>query len=131
MTGETDLERLLADPRPDLDPIEYVFCTLSADDDSWIELQPVAMIQEAEGRTVVLPAMMARSAGLPDQPRFRRITLNVHSSLEAVGFIANLAGRLAAAGISTNPLSGYFHDHLFVPTEQAEMALIVLGARDD
>ena len=131
MSGETDLQRLLADPRPELDPTEYVFCTIPPDDEDWPRLQPLAMVQEAEGRTLVLPAATAGSAGLPDRPRFRRITLNVHSSLEAVGFIAHLSARLTAAGISTNPLSGYYHDHLFVPTEQAEMALIALGRNPD
>lgn len=43
------------------------------------------------------------------------ITCEVHSSLEAVGFLAVVAGRLAELGMGVNPVSGYFHDHLFVP----------------
>jgi len=42
------------------------------------------------------------------------ITLNVHSSLEAVGFIAFVAGKLSEKGIGTNPVSGFFHDHVLV-----------------
>jgi hypothetical protein len=54
------------------------------------------------------------------------ITLEVHSSLEAVGFLAAIATRLAAAGIGVNPVAGYFHDHLFVPEARAEEAMRLL-----
>lgn len=43
------------------------------------------------------------------------ITCDVHSSLSAVGFLATIAARLTEVGISVNPVSGFFHDHLFVP----------------
>ncbi|EXJ78160.1 hypothetical protein A1O3_09321 [Capronia epimyces CBS 606.96] len=56
----------------------------------------------------------------------RMITCDVHSSLAAVGFMATLATRLARRGISVNPVSGFFHDHLFVPAEKAEEAVRVL-----
>ena len=54
------------------------------------------------------------------------IKLEVHSSLNAVGFIAAIAGRLAQAGISVNPVSAYFHDYLFVPTNKADEAMRIL-----
>ncbi|EXJ73959.1 uncharacterized protein A1O5_02253 [Cladophialophora psammophila CBS 110553] len=56
----------------------------------------------------------------------RMITCDVHSSLEAVGFMAVLATRLAGRGISVNPISGFSHDHLFVPVERAEEAVAEL-----
>jgi hypothetical protein len=43
------------------------------------------------------------------------ITLNVYSSLEAVGFIAAVGAKLNKIGV--NPVSGFFHDHCFVPVE--------------
>jgi hypothetical protein len=36
--------------------------------------------------------------------------------------------RLAAAGMGVNPVSAYFHDHLFVPAGRAEEAMAVLHA---
>jgi hypothetical protein len=33
---------------------------------------------------------------------------------------------LAAAGIGVNPVSAYFHDHLFVPAERADETLSLL-----
>jgi hypothetical protein len=54
------------------------------------------------------------------------ITLNVHSSLDAVGFLAAITTRLAAAGMGVNPISAFFHDHLFVPAERADEAMAIL-----
>ena len=54
------------------------------------------------------------------------ITLNVHSSLEAVGFIAKVASKLAEKGIGANPVSGFFHDHLFVAIGHEHEAITAL-----
>lgn len=43
------------------------------------------------------------------------ITCEVHSSLEAVGLLAAVTARLRDLGMGVNPVSGFFHDHLFVP----------------
>ena len=48
------------------------------------------------------------------------------SSLDAVGFLAVITSALAKAGIGVNPVSAYFHDHLFVAEADAEEALAVL-----
>jgi hypothetical protein len=49
--------------------------------------------------------------------------LTVHSSLEAVGFLAAITARLAETGISVNVVSAFYHDHLFVPHDRADEAL--------
>ncbi|MFN4021083.1 MAG: ACT domain-containing protein [Erythrobacter sp.] len=78
-----------------------------------------AVIREEEGTTAIVPG---ERAGAP----FARITLTVHSALEAVGLTAAVAGALAGAGIACNVVAGYHHDHLFVPWERREEALGVL-----
>lgn len=57
----------------------------------------------------------------------RMITLEVHSALEAVGFIATISAALAARSMAVNPVAGYFHDHLFVPQDRADDAMAVLA----
>jgi hypothetical protein len=54
------------------------------------------------------------------------ITLSIHSSLEAVGFLAAITGKLADHNISVNPISAYYHDHLFVPAARAQAAMELL-----
>ena len=55
-----------------------------------------------------------------------RITLQVHSSLEAVGLTARVAESLADRGISANMVAAFHHDHVFVPWPRRAEALIIL-----
>jgi uncharacterized protein len=86
----------------------------------------VATVAEAEGLTLVLPEEQAVNAGLPVLFRSAWITLTVHSDLQAVGLTAAFASALGKAGISCNVVAGAFHDHIFVPVEQAQQALAAL-----
>lgn len=127
MTGETDLNVLIAQMRPMLDPDPYVFCTFAKK--NMMELadyEPIGLFAETEGVTAILPVERARELGLGDAEWFRRITLTVHSSLEAVGLTAAVAAALTDKGISANVVAAYFHDHVFVPEEHAEEALNAL-----
>lgn len=130
MPGETDLERLLADLRPIADPARYVFCSVPGGLADHLALEPCCCIREDEGLTLVIERDRAGRAGLPAEPAFVRITLAVHSSLEAVGLMAAVARRLAAAGIPVNPVAGFYHDHLFVPEARADEALSLLQPPD-
>ncbi|CAN5132267.1 hypothetical protein BH10PSE3_BH10PSE3_21440 [soil metagenome] len=81
--------------------------------------------------TLIVTQGEAEAAGLEAVFPCRMITLNIHSSLQAVGFLAALLPALAAEGMGVNPVSGFFHDHLFVPAERAEDALRVLRRMTD
>lgn len=127
MTGETDLKSLISHMRPMLDPEPYVFCTFAQKEISELALlSPIGLFQETEGITAILPVEQARALGLAEAEWFRRITLTVHSSLEAVGLTAAIANALAGADISANVVAAYFHDHVFVPAERADESLEIL-----
>ncbi|QYX56077.1 ACT domain-containing protein [Roseovarius sp. SCSIO 43702] len=125
MTGGTDLDALLAGMRPTLAPETYVFATRP--DGTWPDtLRPRMIFHEAEGTTLVITRSEAEAAGLDHEFPCRMITLDIHSALHAVGFIARIATELAAHGMGVNPVAGFFHDHLFVPEDRAGDAMAIL-----
>jgi hypothetical protein len=127
MNAETNVQRLLANMEPELREGEYVFCSLPADAFEDLKAEPLGWFREAEGITLILEREMAERDGLSYQGIWRLITLQVHSSLEAVGFLAAVTAELAAAGVSVNAVSAYYHDHLFVPAEKRDLAVKLLG----
>ncbi|MCG5482368.1 MAG: ACT domain-containing protein [Sinorhizobium meliloti] len=128
MSGETDLQRLLAELEPVLRDGEYVYCTVESRAAAWFALEPIGTFRENEGITLILEQTRAEAAGLSYGPVLRLITLGVHSALEAVGLTAAVSGALTQAGISANVVAAYYHDHIFVPTADAERAVQVLRA---
>ena len=126
MAGETDLKKLLATMTPELLPGVHVFVTLPPGIPVPGTLEPVMLFREHEGTTLIVLEDQAKAAGLEAIFRCRMITLNIHSSLEAVGFLAAITARLARAGMGVNPVSAFYHDHLFVPADRAEEAMELL-----
>ena len=90
-------------------------------------LEPFAAVTESEGLTLVIPKLKADQHQIAYESVFRCITLNVHSSLDAVGLTAAVSTQLAEYGISANVIAGYFHDHIFVQDELADKAIIVIS----
>ena len=116
MGGERDLSRLLEALNPRLYSERYGF---SATADPALRDGQFAIVREEEGLTAVQVDPVGEWA---------RISLGVHSSLEAVGLTAALSKRLADRGISANIVAGLFHDHLFVPWQRRDEALGCLRA---
>jgi hypothetical protein len=123
MSGERNLDTLLSAMEPDLQPGNYVFTTTTRVPET---ANPVALVREAEGVTLVLDQDQADRLGLSYEYIAAMITLRVHSSLDAVGLTAAVAKELAGGGISCNVVAGYFHDHLFVPIDKADLAVKLL-----
>ena len=126
MSGETDLGKLLASMRPELQPHVHVFVTVPDGSPQPKDIEPVMIFRDREGTTLILHEDQAHSAGLAGTFRCCMITLTVHSALEGVGFLAAITARLSAAGIGSNPVSAFYHDHLFVPADRADDAMRVL-----
>lgn len=122
--GETHLEKMLAELAIDVRP--GTFTVVSSD--AAIPAQEVwAMIRETEGTTLVLQVETAIANGIPVDFEAAWLTVNVHSSLEAVGLTAALSATLAESGIPCNVLAGFFHDHLLVPVNRVSEAIAVLN----
>jgi hypothetical protein len=120
--GERSLEILLRDMNPRLHEGEFVFTQAAG-----IPAGAIATFQEEEGLTVIIARQRADALALPYSYVAAWITLTVHSDLAAVGFLAAVSARLAAAGISCNVISALLHDHLFVPFDRRHEAMRALS----
>jgi len=125
MGGEHDLAVMLESLRAEQRGGGFVF--LIGD---WPDLLPLAhaVVQEAEGQTLVVSVDDARAAGAAFDDVWAWLTLNVHSALGAVGLTAAVSAALADVGIPCNMIAGAYHDHLLVPVDRAAEAMRAIGA---
>jgi uncharacterized protein len=124
-TPVSNLSVLLATMKPTLNDGVYVYSSVAHGSDI-SQLPVIATMREAEGLTVVVAEDVAVSAGLPVLFRCAWITLTVHSDLQAVGLTAAFAKALGDQGISCNVVAGAYHDHIFVPHDEAARAMAAL-----
>ena len=124
--GITCLESLLVSLTTFLHPETFVFITVPPPQLPAPTLEIQMSFREAQGLTLITTRDSAVTHGLDFTFPCRMITLNVHSSLEVVGFIAVVTQKLRQIGVGVNPVSGFFHDHLFVPLGREQDVLDVL-----
>ena len=126
MAGIKDLGTLLSSIDPVLDERSFVFCTFPefhCDD----QLNPIGFFHEKEGLTLIITQQEAINKNINYESVYKLISLNVHSSLDAVGLTAAFSTKLAEKNISANVVAAYYHDHIFVPEEKAEQALAAIS----
>lgn len=121
------LAALLATLQPRLNPGVFAFVSVPAATDP-SAAKAVATVREAEGLTLVVPEVVAQTAGWPLQFRAAWITLDVASPLGGPGLTAAVTAALAEADIACNVIAGVHHDHLFVPVDRGSAALAALRA---
>ena len=107
MAGIKDLGTLLSSIDPVLDERSFVFCTFPEFHwDDVHQLNPIGFFHEKEGLTLIITQQEAINKNINYESVYKLISLNVHSSLDAVGLTA---------------------DHIFVPEEKAEQALAAIS----
>ena len=132
MAGEKSLDKLLQSMSPVLVDGDFVFCSVkNSKYGDFSDARPIASFVETEGLTLVLLKNVAEDLGLAFEGVFRCISLEVHSSLEAVGLTAAISARLASQGIAANMIAAYYHDHIFVQDKFAERAFGILSKYDN
>lgn len=125
MSGELNLQKLIQNMQPELNPGEYVYC-LADSKEQVNSLAPLFYFLEKEGMTMILPKEKADTMHIPYESICAWITLTVHSSLEAVGLTAAVSKALAEANISCNVVAAFYHDHIFVPIIDTASAMDAL-----
>ena len=125
MGGEKDLQILLQNMKPVLNSGEYVFATVK-NFNNILRTDTLFEFKENEGITLVLEKNKADALKLSYQFISSWITLQIHSSLDAVGLTAAFSSVLTKHNISCNVVAGFYHDHIFVDTKDAQKAMEVL-----
>lgn len=111
--------------KPALDPRTWVFCCVDRSF-STADVSPLLVFRENEGVTIIVERGVADAHGLEYAFPSCRITLRVESDLQSVGLTAAVTAALTKHTIAANVVTGYYHDHIFVPLDRGEEALRVL-----
>lgn len=118
------------DLHPILDPAHLVVARLPA---GWRPAQPVegfsVVIDDGAETTLVCAEALLEGLGGPvveSEHGWRRITFPGPLPWELVGFLADVAGRLANARIPLAAMAGFSTDHVLVRAAHADLAMSVL-----
>lgn len=124
MAGETDLAKMLSTLRVSRRPEPVTVVSV----DSPVALGDgiEAVLTETEGTTVVSTIAEAERRSWPTEFKAAWLTIEVHSSLEAVGLTVALSSALGECGIPCNVLAGFYHDHILVPLDRVDEAIAAL-----
>jgi uncharacterized protein len=122
VTGEVDLARILESMRVVRREGVFVFATIPPGR-PLPDVPLAAMVAEVEGTTVVLDRDAAVGAGVQHEFEAAWLTVEVVTSLQAIGVTASVATALAMRGIPVNVVAGFHHDHLLVPLDQVDEAV--------
>ncbi len=105
-----------------------VFCIATVPPTTTLGDGVEALMVEDEGVTAVATIERAQAEGWDHEFEAAWLTLDVYSALEAVGLTAAVAEALTKVGISCNVLAARRHDHILVPTAQADAAVAAIEA---
>src|SRR4051812_5159834 len=125
----TNLRTLIASMSPILNRERVAFVSLALGERAPEGIPGSAIIgtfREQEGLTVFLELGVAERFNLKISFRAAWITLLLASDLTSAGLTAAFSGALGAVGISCNVVAATYHDHIFVPLEAADDAMLVL-----
>ncbi len=122
MTATGPLVHVLADLRQQVRSGAFVFVTLP----TRAGVAAEATVVEDEGITHVVAREVADAEGWAYDFVAGWITLAVGTDLDLVGLTAVVATALADHDIACNVLAGRHHDHLLVPLDRLDDALLVL-----
>ncbi|MGB0113545.1 MAG: ACT domain-containing protein [Ilumatobacteraceae bacterium] len=125
--GETDLAAMLATLTVERRPGVFTYIAVEVPTPGLVAASH-AVVNEGALTTIVLPVEAAQRSGQPVTIEMAWLTLQVFSSLEAVGLTAAVSAALTTQNISCNVIAGYQHDHVLVPLDRVDDAIAVLSA---
>lgn len=130
MSGQTNLSEALKSLQVTCDNLEYGFASIK-DKQTIIGNEIIGTFKEKEGITIIATKDYFESNGIKYEGSYAKLTIEVHTSLELVGFTAAFAKKLAENKISANVVAGFFHDHIFVQFGLRQKAIDALLSLKD
>lgn len=125
--GKTDLKDIIQKLNPIKNPGTYIY-TKKNNSSAMIPFEDIIFyFRENEGSTLILDKSKADEQKLSYHQLFAWITLDVHTSLNAIGLTALISDALSRNKIPCNIVAAYTHDHLFVPEDLSEKTLRILN----
>lgn len=109
---------------PHKDQCTYVF--ISSKEAISPEITPLMTFQEREGQTYIIKSKDAKANNYDFTQIWSCISLGYESDLEMTGLTAAISSALSDASIPCNVVAAFYHDHIFVPEDRGEEAMIIL-----
>ena len=108
---------------PKLNPHSFVFITSH---EATIDGETSLLVfKEYEGFTHIIQTSQNKSE-YERLDQWAWITLQYQSDLQEIGITAKFSTALANAKIACNVVAGFYHDHIFVPYSDREVALKII-----
>tara|TARA_B100000886_G_scaffold125965_1_gene84896 strand:+ start:1368 stop:1742 length:375 start_codon:yes stop_codon:yes gene_type:complete len=105
---------------------EYVFCSIKVINKNNFN-NIICYFKESKGYSIIISKEEAIKNNLPFYFVSAWITLEIDSTLDSVGLTSAFSKELTKAGISSNVVAAYHHDHIFVPYEKKLKAMKILS----
>ena len=119
---------MLTDLRPSLDPTHLAVARWPT---GWrpdrLPEGFFGLVEDDDEVTLVCAEQQQPEGALAVEPGWRRITFAGPLPWEQVGFLADVATRLAGAQIPFTSMAGFTTDHVLVRAAQADLAVSVLS----
>lgn len=126
MNAQVKIDQLLQRLTPILNREPLVMCQLDEARLQALLPECLCFFREREGTCALLPADVAKRDSLPDEGRYRQITLQYSACLQVPGLTGIILRELADAGIQANVVSARHHEHLLVSECDAAHAMQIL-----
>ena len=126
MNAQVKIDQLLQRLTPILNREPLVMCPLDERRLPALLAECLCIFREREGICALMPAAVAERESLPDEGRYRQITLQYSACLQVPGLTGIILRELADAGIQADVVSARHHEHLLVGERDAAQAMQIL-----
>ncbi|MDR2541504.1 MAG: ACT domain-containing protein [Candidatus Peribacteria bacterium] len=105
---------------------EGIYCFVSLPIGDTSPKEALLTFQEQEGTTIIIEKTLAKQYGYIYAFPSAWITLTTETGLTMTGITATFSKILSDNAISCNVVAAFHHDHIFVPVDKKDQAIMLL-----